>query len=261
MVIDPLRLSNSVVAITGGWGDIGQATARRLSREGASVVLLDRRSDSVLSSELSANQKVSYVQCDVTDRASVESAFAGVIDRHKRLDVAIANAGMVANEPFLDMNFSNLKTTMEVNFFGAFHTAQVVARLMMKQQLSERGVRGKILFTGSWVQDMPWPGGTSYISSKSAVKMMAKTMAQELAIHSIRVNILSPGIVMAGLSKKLYDSDPIFRGQVGKAIPLEDMQSAESVADAYAFLCSSDSDYMTGTSMLVDGGLTLVKRD
>ncbi len=257
---EPRRLSDCVVAITGGCGDIGQATARRLSRERASVVLLDRSAADVLSADLKTNQSVECVACDVTDRASVESALAKVVDRHQKLDVLIANAGMVANESFLDVNIANLKATMEVNFFGAFHAAQVAARQMMKQALSDRGVRGKILFTGSWVQDLPWPDGTSYICSKAAVKMMAKVMAQELAPQGIRVNILTPGIVMAGLSKKIYETDPTYRGRVAEAIPLNDMQTAESVADGYAFLCSSDSDYMTGASLLVDGGASLVKR-
>jgi NAD(P)-dependent dehydrogenase (short-subunit alcohol dehydrogenase family) len=90
--------------------------------------------------------------------------------------------------------------------------------------------------------------------------MMAMVMAQELASQGVRVNLLAPGIVFAGLSKKLHDADPAFRDRVAAAIPLNEMQSAESVADAYAFLCSSDSDYMTGSSLLVDGGATLVKR-
>jgi NAD(P)-dependent dehydrogenase (short-subunit alcohol dehydrogenase family) len=248
------------VAISGGCGDIGQATARRLLQDGARVILLDRAPQDAVSSELAGNQDLSYLYCDVTSNESVDSAFHKAIETHGRLDVAIANAGMVANEPFLDLDESNLRMTMEVNFFGAFRLAQRAARLMVKQPASEQGVRGKILFTGSWVQDMPFPLGTSYIASKAAIKMMAMVMAQELASQGVRVNVLAPGIVFAGLSKKLHDADPAFRDRVAAAIPLNEMQSAESVADAYAFLCSNDSDYMTGSSLLVDGGATLVKR-
>jgi NAD(P)-dependent dehydrogenase (short-subunit alcohol dehydrogenase family) len=148
---------------------------------------------------------------------------------------------------------------MQINFYGAFNLAQLAAQVMVSQE-PVRGVRGKVLFTGSWVQDMPFPEGTSYICSKSAVKMMAMVMAQELASQGIRVNILAPGIVYAGLSKKLHDAQPDFRGRVSAAIPLNEMQTAESVADGYAFLCSKDSDYMTGSTLLIDGGATLVKR-
>jgi NAD(P)-dependent dehydrogenase (short-subunit alcohol dehydrogenase family) len=254
------RLSERVIAISGGCGDIGQATARRLVEEGARVVLFDRVPEQVLAVDLLDNRDVTYLKCDVTDRDSVQKALTQAIGTRGRLDVVIANAGMVANERFLDVEPTNLRTTMEVNFFGAFNLAQLAARLMVAQSPSIGGIRGKILFTGSWVQDMPFPEGTSYICSKAALKMMAMVMAQELASQGMRVNVVAPGIVYAGLSKKLYDANPEFRSRVAAAIPLDEMQTAESVASAYAFLCSSDSDYMTGASLLVDGGNSLVKR-
>jgi NAD(P)-dependent dehydrogenase (short-subunit alcohol dehydrogenase family) len=207
------------------------------------------------------SDQLSYVSTDVTDRTSLESAFRNIRQQHKRLDVVIANAGMVANQPFLEVTPENWKATLDLNLTGAFNTAQIAARIMAKQDPVEGGVRGKILFTGSWVQDMPWPEGTAYIVSKSGVKMLAKTMAQELASLGIRVNLLAPGIVMAGLSKKIYEADPTFRERVGQAIPLREMQTAESVAASFVFLCSSDSDYMTGAVLLVDGGTSLVRRD
>jgi NAD(P)-dependent dehydrogenase (short-subunit alcohol dehydrogenase family) len=254
------RLSKSTVAISGGCGDIGQATARRLMQEGAHVVVLDRAPRETLAPDLQGDKDLAYLYCDVTDRGSVESALRQVVEIHHRLDVVIANAGMVANERFLQIDPANLRKTMEINFFGAFNIAQLAARLMVQQSPAERGIRGKVLFTGSWVQDMPFPEGTSYISSKAALKMMAMVMAQELAEQGVRVNLVAPGIVYAGLSKKLHDADPAFRTRVAAAIPLNEMQTAESVGDAFAFLCSSDSDYMTGSSLLVDGGTSLVKR-
>jgi NAD(P)-dependent dehydrogenase (short-subunit alcohol dehydrogenase family) len=254
------RLSESTVAISGGCGDIAQATARRLMQEGAKVVALDRAPREALSADLLKAKDLTYLYCDVTDRGAVESALKQVVELHGRLDVVIANAGMVANERFLQIDPANLRKTMEINFFGAFNIAQLAARLMVEQAPTARGIRGKVLFTGSWVQDMPFPEGTSYIASKAALKMMAMVMAQELAEHGVRVNLVAPGIVYAGLSKKLHDADPAFRTRVAAAIPLNEMQTAESVGDAFAFLCSSDSDYMTGSSLLVDGGTSLVKR-
>jgi NAD(P)-dependent dehydrogenase (short-subunit alcohol dehydrogenase family) len=254
------RLSGNTIIISGGCGDIGQATARRLIQEGAHVALLDLASREALSADLIDNPVVTYLKCDVTDRESIEAALKQVLKAHSKIDVVIANAGMVANQPFLQVDPANLRKTMEVNFYGAFNLAQLAARLMVQQPVSERGIRGKVLFTGSWVQDMPFPEGTSYICSKAALKMMAMVMAQELATQGIRVNLVAPGIVYAGLSKKLHDADPSFRDRVAGAIPVNEMQTAESVADAFAFLCSSDSDYMTGSSLLVDGGTSLVKR-
>src|SRR5271168_1026395 len=121
------RLSKSTVAISGGCGDIGQATARRLMLEGAHVVVLDRAPRETLSADLLEDKDLAYLYCDVTDRDSVESALRQVVEIHHRLDVVIANAGMVANERFLQIDPTNLRKTMEINFFGAFNVAQLAA--------------------------------------------------------------------------------------------------------------------------------------
>jgi NAD(P)-dependent dehydrogenase (short-subunit alcohol dehydrogenase family) len=257
------RLTGKVIAITGGCGDIGKSTGFRLCQEGAQVILLDLFSADTAAADLdtkATSGNITYLHANVTDRSSMESAFQTILQRHDRLDAAIANAGIVLNQPFLEVTYENWMATLDVNLTGAFHTAQIAARIMAKQKPTENGVRGKILFTGSWVQDMPWPEGSSYIVSKGGVKMMAKVIAQELASLGIRVNLLAPGIVMGGLSKKIYESDPAYRERVGTAIPLGDMQSVDSVADAYVFLCSKESDYMTGATLLVDGGASLVRR-
>jgi len=257
------RLEGRVVIVTGGCGDIGKATALGLCREGARVVLLDLPSTAVVAAELKkkvGSGQLSYFSADVTNRTSLEAAFGNIRQQHKRLDVVIANAGMVANQPFLEISLENWKATLDLNLTGAFHTAQIAARIMAKQDPVE-GVSGEMPFTTSSVDDMPWPEGTAYIVSKSGVKMLAKTMAQELASLGIRVNVLAPGIVMAGLSKRIYEADPTFRERVGQAIPLGEMQTAESVAASFVFLCSSGSDYMTGAVLLVDGGTSLVRRD
>lgn len=254
------RLEQRVIAITGGCGDIGTATAIRLHAEGALTILLDLCPSKTLSRRFK-NRRIDYLACDVADRASVETAFRQIVLKHKRLDVVVANAGVVENEPFLKITCENWTKTISVNLTGAFHTAQVAARIMAKQRPGKNGIRGKILFTGSWVQDMPWPEGASYIASKGGIKMLAKVMAQELANLGVRVNVLAPGIVMAGLSKKIYEGNPTFRKRVSLAIPLGTMQTAESVADGFLFLCCNDSDYMTGATLLMDGGTSLVRRD
>jgi NAD(P)-dependent dehydrogenase (short-subunit alcohol dehydrogenase family) len=257
------RLSGEVIAITGGCGDIGRATASLFCEEGANVILLDiyPPKGSLGKKAHTAKGTLSYLPCDVRDHSSVEAAFDRILGQHKKVDVAIANAGMVANEPFLKITDENWKATLDVNLTGAFHTAQAAARIMAKQKLAKNGIRGKVLFTGSWVQEMPWPEGTSYIVSKSGIKMMARTMAQELAKLRILVNVLAPGIVMAGLSKKIYEANAAFRKRVGLAIPLGEMQTAESVAQGFLFLASDDSNYMTGATLLMDGGNSLVRRD
>ena len=256
------RLKDLVVAITGGLGDIGRATASRLMQEGARVALLDlpgAREHPWLASNLS--DQLMFVPADVASREQIDVALAAVQQRYRRLDVLIANAGMVANQPFLDVDAGSWENTLRVNLTGAFHAAQAAARIMVLQPPRGGGIRGKILFTSSWVQEMPWPEGAAYATSKAGLQMLAKIIAQELASQGVTANVLAPGIVMAGLSARIHASDATFRSRVERAIPVGQMQTVESVAGAFYFLCSPDSDYMTGATLLVDGGASLVRRD
>ena len=255
------RLDGQVVAISGGLGDIARATAERLLSEGARIALLDLdgRGDHPWLSE--RGDQVLFIPADVSQRAQIDDALGEVMRRFGRLDVFIANAGMVANQPFLAVDARSWDDTLRVNLSGAFHCAQAAARLMVAQPPRANGIRGKVLFTSSWVQDMPWPEGAAYATSKAGLKMLAKVMAQELASQGMTVNVLAPGIVMAGLSARIHAEDPAFRTRVATAIPLGYMQDVASVAGAFYFLCSSDSDYMTGATLLVDGGASLVRRD
>jgi NAD(P)-dependent dehydrogenase (short-subunit alcohol dehydrogenase family) len=254
-------LNDQVIAITGGCGDIGRATAARLSTEGAQVVLLDVISEA--DGEKTARSfgpRAMYFRGNVTQRSEVENALNGATTQLGRLDAVISNAGMVMNQPFLEIEPEKWARTLDVNLTGSFHVAQAAARIMVKQEPRKDGIRGKILFTGSWVQDMPFPEGTSYIVSKAGVKALARNMAQELATKGIRVNVVAPGIVMAGLSKHVYETNPEFGPRATAAIPLGEFGTAEQVAEAFAFLCGPQSNYMTGSVLLVDGGASLVKR-
>jgi len=240
------------VLITGGCGDIGIAVARRFLERGASVVLADLRDTRQLDAP--------YIHCDVTDAGSVAAAVAFAVDRLGGLDVGIANAGMVANAPLLDVKLEDFQRTLAVNLTGSLLVSQAVARVLLQNPPSETGHRGTILFTGSWVQSMPWPGGTAYCASKGGQEMLMKVAAQELAPHGITCNIIAPGLVYAGLTKVIYDQDAIFRDRVDSTVPLGRMSTAEEVAGAFVFLASMDGNYVTGTTLVVDGGASLVKR-
>jgi NAD(P)-dependent dehydrogenase (short-subunit alcohol dehydrogenase family) len=251
---------DKVVVITGGCGDIGQAISRRMVADGDRVVLLDilsQEKGDELAAAIGSPPACRYLACDVTSRPQVNS----VLQSLGRIDVAICNAGIVRADRFIDIEEEDWQQSLLVNLTGGFYTAQGAAKLMLGQEPDQHGIRGKILFTGSWVQDMPFPGSGAYITSKGGLKMLAKAMAQELALSGIRVNVVAPGLVMGGLTKQLYDQDPDFRSVATQAIPIGEFQSAESVAAAFAFLCSHESDYMTGSTILIDGGCSLVRRD
>jgi NAD(P)-dependent dehydrogenase (short-subunit alcohol dehydrogenase family) len=256
-------IANTGVFITGGTGDIGRAVTRRFLAAGARVVLADllpvAKGKAIARALHPA--AAAYVRCDVTRAASVDRAFAAALKFLGRLDTVICNAGMVANEPFVGITEKNWSRTLAVNLNGSFLTAQRAARILLKNPRQGPARRGTILFTGSWVQEMPWPGGAAYCTSKGGQQMLAKVVAQELAPHGITAALVAPGMVYAGLTKKIYDSDRRFAKIVDKVVPLLRMSTAEEVAGRFLFLASDDGAYVTGTTLLVDGGAMLGRRD
>ena len=279
------RMKNKTVVITAGYGDIGRATSRRCCEEGATVIMTGRKPvqegaaiarateaaarralAATLPKAAAAAGTIEYLPCDAGDRTSIDAMLAAVVKRHGRIDVVIGNAAMVENGPFLEIRQDQWQAHLDLNLTGNFHLAQAAARIMVKQKSLKkpgcrRGVRGKILFNSSWVQDTPWPEGCCYGVSKAGLQLMAKAMAHELAVHGIRVNLVSPGIIMAGLSKICYETDPHFGPRATAAIPLREFGTPDQCADAFVFLASDEADYITGTSLLVDGGASLPRRD
>jgi NAD(P)-dependent dehydrogenase (short-subunit alcohol dehydrogenase family) len=254
-------LKQKRVFISGGCGDIGRAVAARFLEEEALVVLADvvaPEQGMAIAAQLSKHAH--YVPCDVTSRPSVDEAIRLAIERMGGLDVCISNAGMVANQPFLEVSEDKWRRTLEVNLTGSFHVAQAAAKAILQNPGDGRRHRGTILFTGSWVQQMPWPEGASYCSSKGGQEMLMKIIAQEMASEGITCNIVAPGFVNAGLTKAIYEREPQFRQLVDTAIPLRRMSSAGELSGAFAFLASDEGAYITGATLLVDGGATLVRR-
>jgi NAD(P)-dependent dehydrogenase (short-subunit alcohol dehydrogenase family) len=264
------RVSKKVIVVTAGYGDIGRATCRGLCEEGATVIMTGRKPvdegwEIARQTQVGAGT-IEYLRCDAGNRPSIDRMFADVLARHHRIDVVIGNAAMVENGAFLDIRPEQWQAHLDLNLTGNFHLGQAAVRIMVQQEPlvrrgCERGVRGKILFNGSWCQDMPWPEGCCYGVAKAGLAFMARAMAQELAVHGIRVNVVAPGIIMAGLSKICYETDPKYGPRATAAIPLREFGTPEQCADAFLFLASDESDYITGISLTLDGGASLPRRD
>ncbi|MGH9351314.1 MAG: SDR family NAD(P)-dependent oxidoreductase [Terriglobia bacterium] len=253
-------LDGKSILITGGLGAIGRVAVTHLVEHSARVAVNDIVPEGdarkIIQEEGWPAERVVYVRADVTKAESAQEAATKTVEAFGRLDVALCNAGMTQSCPIVDYSETDWDAIMSVNLKSAFLVAQASARAMIQQ-----GVKGKIIFTSSWVQDVPWPDITPYNVTKSGMKMLMRGMARELAAHGIRVNSVAPGIVAAGMAKRQWDTEPDYRRRAQKAIPLGYLQPPESVAAAFIFLSSDASDYMTGHTLLVDGGSSLYPMD
>jgi NAD(P)-dependent dehydrogenase (short-subunit alcohol dehydrogenase family) len=253
-------LSGKTILITGGLGAIGKVIVAHLLSHGAQVAVNDLLPEEDGQRHVAAEgwppDRCQYVRADVTKPDQAQSLVSKAVDQFGRLDVALCHAGMVVSAHILDYSEKDWDQVMAVNLKGAFLVAQASAQTMVRQ-----GTRGKIVFTSSWVQDVPWPEITLYTVSKSGMSMLMRGMARELASKGIRVNAVAPGIVAVGMAKRQWDTEPDYRRRAERAIPLGFMQPPESVAGAFVFLCSDASDYMTGATLLVDGGCSLYPMD
>jgi NAD(P)-dependent dehydrogenase (short-subunit alcohol dehydrogenase family) len=186
----------------------------------------------------------------------VEALFDRVASAIGMPDIVCCHAGMAGAYPVEHYPLERYDALMSLNLRSPFIVAQAASRRWIDQ-----GKHGHLIYTTSWVQDVPWPEITPYTASKAGLKAIMRGFARELAPKHIRANAIAPGIVAVGLAKRQWDTEPAYRARAEKAIPLGFMQPSESVANAFVFLCSDLADYMTGSVLLVDGGCSLYPMD
>ena len=248
--------SNPVVLITGACGDIGRSLARVFAGQGSSLALVDLRSADSAEAQLAEWRKLGVSVCfrrvDVREPPAMNAFVAEAVRELGGLDVCIVNAGIVERGALLELTVEAWRRTLDVNLTGAFVTAQAAARAMVAA-----GRGGHIVFISSWVQDVPREGIGAYSASKGGMKMLAKTLALELAPKGIRVNLVAPGWVDAGLTGQHLQAHPERRPQVERQIPLGRLATADEVARAVRLLCSPDAAYVNGATLLLDGGSSL----
>lgn len=252
-------LQGRTALITGGAGGIGRVIVSALSAHGASVAVNDILSAEACAGILTCGPRVGYFQADAADESAVTALFDRVEKAFGVPTVVGCHAGVVEPAPYDSLTVEQFTRTLDVNVKAAFLVSREAVRRM--RGVVTRTNVGRIIFTSSWVQDVPWPEIAVYAASKSAMKMLMRSLAREVADEHIRVNAVAPGIVGTGMAKQQWDTDERYRARAQRAIPLGFLQPAESVADAFLFLASDASNYMTGATLLVDGGCSLYPMD
>jgi glucose 1-dehydrogenase len=248
------RLQGKSVAVTGGGQGIGRAIAERLAQEGASVAICYRSNqagaDEVVRAIQAHGVKSAAIQCDVAKVVDGQRFIAEAVAALGNLDILVNNAGIEKSADFWNVTESDYDAVLNVNLKGVFFTTQAFVRHRMDAKAG-----GKVITVSSVHEDLPFPHFASYCASKGAVKMLTRNLSIELAPLGITINNIAPGAIETPINKALLN-DPAKLSAVLENIPLKRLGRPEDVASVAAFLASSDSDYVTGTTYFVDGGLT-----
>jgi len=251
-----MRLKEKVALVTGGSRGIGRAIAEAFAMEGARVAInFSQHKDDALAameSIRSRNGKAISVQADVSSEGSVQAMVDQVVGAYGGIDILVNNAGVNSPTSFMKLTASEFKRIMEINVHGVFYASQAVAKSMIA-----RGRGGSILNISSLVAQRPFANMAHYNASKGAVSMLTQSMALELSPYRIRVNEICPASVETDMVRVALQ-DPNNRKHRLETIPLGRIGQPEDVAGAAVFFCSDEASWVTGASLVTDGGLSVI---
>ena len=255
-------LKGQTAIVTGGNSGIGKAIAISLGKAGANVVVnyvvKPEEAEAVAAEIRKSGQRAMIAQADVSDEAQVQAMFAAAVREFGTIDILASNAGMERNAPFHEMTVAQWDSVMNVNLRGAFLCAREAVREFLR-----RGVRpevsvaaGKIIFTSSVHEVIPWAGHVNYAASKGGLMLLMKSLAQEVAEKRIRVNSIAPGAIRTPINEAAWGTPEAY-AELMKLVPYKRIGEVEEIGRAAVWLASDFTDYVVGTTLFIDGGMTL----
>jgi glucose 1-dehydrogenase len=249
------RLSGRKVLVTGSSKGIGRGIAVRLAQEGADVVINynsdPRGAEEALAEVQALGRRGAIIRANLGTVGEVRDLVAQSVEALGGLDVLVNNAGIEKHAPFWDVTETDFDAVLNVNLKGVFFAAQAFV-----QQCLAAGRPGKIINISSVHEELAFPNFAAYCASKGGVRMLTRTLAVELGPVGITINSIAPGAIETPINTKLLN-DPVKLQSLVRQIPLGRLGKPNDVAGLAVFLASADSDYVTGTTYLIDGGLTV----
>ena len=257
-------LSRKVAIVTGATSGIGRATAKALANAGARVVVnhpprerSHNKAHDVLQEITDAGGQAVTIAADISREDQVDAMFSEALQRFGRLDLLLNNAGIERGEAVQDMGLDDWQAVIDVNLTGQFLCSRAAVRAFLDQEpQSSTPARGTIIFISSVHEIIPWAFQSNYAASKGGVSLLMGSLAQELAPKKIRVNSIAPGAIRTDINRDAWATDEKM-AELLKLIPYGRIGEPEDVARAAVWLASDDADYITGATLLVDGGMTL----
>ncbi|GGE97002.1 SDR family oxidoreductase [Sphingomonas prati] len=257
-----LPLADHAAIVTGASSGIGLAIAGALANAGASVAI-NYSSQAEPAEELARHitdrgGRAIAVQADVSQEQDVVRLFHEAATAFGRIDLLVSNSGVQKDAPIGDMSLEDWNTVIDINLTGQFLCAREAVRRFRVQLAEGRPARsaGVIIAVSSVHEIIPWAGHVNYASAKGGVRMLMRSLAQEVASDGIRVNAVAPGAMRTPINREAWDSEEALT-KLLKLIPYGRIGEPEDVARATVWLASDDADYVTGTTLFVDGGMSL----
>lgn len=248
-------LDNKVAIITGSDSGIGRAIAIQFAKEGATVVVNyahnQQKAEEVRQTIQQNNGRVLVIQADVGQYQQAMGLIHQTVEHFGRLDIMVNNAGMEIHNPFVDVTEEQFDRVVSIDLKGAFFCAQAAAREMI-----QRKTAGRIVNISSVHEDLPMPRNVPYCCAKGGLRMLTRTIAVELAPYKITVNNIAPGAVETPIDADV-EADPEKMAALLKEIPLNRMGQPGEIAKLALYLASDASAYVTGSTYIIDGGLSI----
>ena len=256
-----MTLSGQAALVTGGDSGIGAECSRVLAAAGARVAINYRKTaaaaDALCDRIHQDGGRAVAVQGDVSAEAEVEAMLDRCVAELGRIDILVANAGIQQDAPVTEMTLGEWQRVLDVNLTGQFLCARGAVRRMLAQgESSVSRARGKIICMSSVHEVIPWAGHVNYAASKGGIHLMMASLAQEVAPRRIRVNAIAPGAIRTPINRAAWET-PEALEKLLAVIPYGRIGEPRDVANCALWLASDESDYVTGATLFVDGGMTL----
>ncbi|MBA4852752.1 SDR family oxidoreductase [Emticicia sp. BO119] len=256
------KLAGQSALVTGASSGIGEGVALALGEAGANVIVnYNSNPDSanaVVEKIKAFGSKAIAIQADVSKEESVQSMFKQTIKEFGTIDILVNNAGLQKDAKFDEMTLAQWQTVIDINLTGQFLCAREAIREFLRRgPVPERSLAtGKIICMSSVHELIPWAGHVNYASSKGAIKMLMQSLAQEYGDRKIRVNSICPGAIQTPINRAAWET-PQALNSLMTLIPYNRIGQPSDIGRLAVFLASDDSDYITGTSIFIDGGMTV----